>query len=54
MFCGGVVVSYLSLCASLGFSRELDLCSFEDGVLLEDVLLGLVVTKRLEETNVFN
>lgn len=32
-------VCYLSLCASLGFSRELDLRGFEDGVFLEDVLL---------------
>lgn len=39
---------YLGLGAGLGFGRELDLSGFEDGVLLENILLRLVVTKRLE------
>lgn len=42
-----VRVSHLGLCAGLRFSGELDLGGFEDGVFLEDVLLRLVVTKRL-------
>lgn len=41
-------VCYLSLGAGLWFSRKLDLCGFEDGVFLENILLRLVVTERLE------
>ena len=44
--------TYLGLSAGLGFSRELDLGGFKDGVLLEDVLLGLVMTKGLERKHV--
>lgn len=39
---------YLGLSAGLWFSRELDLGGFEDGVFLENILLGLIVTKWLE------
>lgn len=38
---------YLGLCAGLWLSRELDFCGFEDGVFLKNILLRLVVTKRL-------
>ena len=40
---------YLGLRTGLRFGGELDLCGLQDGVLLENVLLGLVVTERLRE-----
>lgn len=39
---------YLGLGAGLRLGRELDLGGFEDGVFLENILLRLIVTKRLE------
>ena len=44
-----VSMSHLGLCAGLGLGRELDLGGFEDGVLLKDVLLRLVMAKWLHE-----
>ena len=38
---------YLGLRTGLRFGGELDLGGLQDGVLLENVLLGLVVSKRL-------
>lgn len=44
-----VSISHLGLCAGLGLGRKLDLGGFEDGVLLKDVLLRLVMAKWLHE-----
>lgn len=44
-----VSISHLGLCAGLGLGRELNLSGFEDGVLLKNILLRLVVAKRLQE-----
>lgn len=38
----------LGFVANHRFGRELDFSGFEDGVLLEDVLLRLVMAKRLQ------
>lgn len=38
----------LSFVANHRFGRELDFSGFEDGILLKDVLLGLVMAKRLQ------
>lgn len=47
IYCVGISTLYLGLCAGLWFCRELNLCGFEDGVFLQNVLLRLVVTKGL-------
>jgi len=38
---------YLSFRRDSWFGRKLHLCGFENSVLLEDVLLGLIMTERL-------
>lgn len=44
----------LGLVASHWFSRKLHLSGFQDGVLLKDVLLGLIMAKRLQNDKRFN
>lgn len=41
----------LGLVAGHRFDWELHLCGFENSVLLQDILLGLVMTKRLKHRN---
>lgn len=43
--------SYLCFRGNYRFRGELHVGSLEDGVLLQNVLLGLVVAKRLEREN---
>lgn len=48
------ITDYLGLVAGNRFGRELNLCGFQDGVLLQDVLLGLVMAKWLKNKNKSN
>lgn len=46
--CAVLQSAHLGFVADHRFGRELDFSGFEDGVLLEDILLRLVMAKRLQ------